>query len=432
MGRGDKKRSRAQYEEEGDFDQGASTLGIGATLAHIRSPEISLDGVTGRQHSHEQGNDPRTSGKYDWKTVESRSARHRKNKRRRKEEMLFKETHEGRTGKDRYPGLVFAELHKLQNMVKVSNLRDLLLYCLADGMAPQFVSVRHHLAIRKAVVLFVPGLEKGFVDGTIALANPDISKETPEKLGAQRNDSARADTPGEGENGSSRNLDVATQTVDHVGNWNISNASSPDEYLPLHLDVEKLHFSLHPLADIFAHAWPVRAAGDDKFSRVHSPLHTMLTVPLSSSREEKEQERNRKGPKAASAGKNWMNKPTPVTAFLASVDDLKANDYVIHPIHFSVDQKSHEATQRKDNKQSAENGWIDTPIERIEDGEPNAESPKGSLNAGRSVFAIDCEMCKVEGGEAALTRISIVNWEGTVVMDELVKPSLPITDYLTP
>ena len=32
----------------------------------------------------------------------------------------------------------------------------------------------------------------------------------------------------------------------------------------------------------------------------------------------------------------------------------------------------------------------------------------------------------------ALTRISIVGWDGTVIMDELVKPDKPIIDYLTP
>ena len=45
---------------------------------------------------------------------------------------------------------------------------------------------------------------------------------------------------------------------------------------------------------------------------------------------------------------------------------------------------------------------------------------------------MDCEMCKVEGDEMALTRSSVLDWDGGVVMDELVKPEKPIVDYLTP
>ncbi|KAL8954794.1 MAG: hypothetical protein Q9183_006929 [Haloplaca sp. 2 TL-2023] len=44
---------------------------------------------------------------------------------------------------------------------------------------------------------------------------------------------------------------------------------------------------------------------------------------------------------------------------------------------------------------------------------------------------MDCEMCTVEGGDSALTRISLVDWDGAVVMDSLVKPAKPIIDYLT-
>eukprot|EP00111_Clytia_hemisphaerica_P010892 TCONS_00031883-protein len=52
-------------------------------------------------------------------------------------------------------------------------------------------------------------------------------------------------------------------------------------------------------------------------------------------------------------------------------------------------------------------------------------------NNESEIFALDCEMCEVLGGEKALTRISIVNRELKTVYDTYVKPDLPIIDYLT-
>ena len=46
------------------------------------------------------------------------------------------------------------------------------------------------------------------------------------------------------------------------------------------------------------------------------------------------------------------------------------------------------------------------------------------------IYALDCEFCKANESQV-LTRISLLDFEGNVVFDELVKPAQEITDYVT-
>ena len=440
MGKGNRKRSRDQFEEDLTPDNPIpENVSVGATLAHLRTPELpAADRSSKPEASSDRGIGERTPGGEDWTTV-SKGSRHRRNKRRRKENNDEEAAREVRNGKSRYPGLTYTELHKLHSITRLGDLQTLLLYCLAEGTAPQWVSVRHHAAIRKAVVLMVPGLEKGMFDGTIPLAEPTGTNKPSEELKAPHNtESASNHAETESNEAELTSAEakshVATQTADHVGNRNWDANMTPDDYLPFNLDDDKLPASLQPLADIFVHLWPVKAPGDEKFSKVHSPLHAMLTAPVPKSQEEKEAAKNINGPKPPSASKYWENKPTPINTFLASKEDLQENDYTLHPAAFGTEEeKSFEVQRRKAAKETAEDGWIDTSVEKLEDGDvAESSKDKGSLTAGRAVFAMDCEMCTVQGGEAALTRISLVDWGGTVVMDELVKPDKPIIDYLTP
>lgn len=61
---------------------------------------------------------------------------------------------------------------------------------------------------------------------------------------------------------------------------------------------------------------------------------------------------------------------------------------------------------------------ISTPYERT-------SSPQR-----KTVIGMDCEMCMTEQG-SEVTRVTLVDFQGNTLYDELVKPENPIIDYLT-
>lgn len=392
MGSGNnKKRKHAQYAQDGP--NGNSSIGVGATLAHLRD-----------EPQPDKGPDDHESNSQEWTTV-------------------------GRGGKklkkNNYPSLGYSDLHKLHTSVNINHLQALVLYCLADATSPQFVSVRHHGMVRKAVVLLVPGLEKGMFDGSIQLDPP---VETLAKSPSSHN----------GANGSmvSSGESVGAVATDlETNGYNIKPPpKSPDDYLPTPLSPENLPVPLKPFADIFSHLWPVKAPGDEKYGRVHSPLHAMLNSAITKTQEEKMEDKQTKGAKPAREGKNWENKRTRITTFLSSAEELEENDYILHPASFTTPAEKEEGLRRRTKgKHIADDGWLDTMVDKLEEGIAKDEDiEKGSVTDGRSIIAIDCEMCIVEGGEMALTRISAAEWDGNVLLDEFVKPDKPIIDYLTP
>jgi RNA exonuclease 1 len=206
-------------------------------------------------------------------------------------------------------------------------------------------------------------------------------------------------------------------------------ALSPDDYYPKKLDRGRLPVPLKPLADLFPHVWPIKAPGDEKFAKVHSPLQAMLLAPIPRPKKDK----NAKGPQVANLN-GFAGTATPITEFLASTEELENNNYVLHPALFDS-QTARDALleARKSTNQSADDGWVDIATEQASTIKQENTNPSSSdLTAGRKILAIDCEMCKTGPEKFELTRISILNWRGVVVLDELVKPDAPITDYLTP
>ncbi|CAG8944397.1 unnamed protein product [Penicillium salamii] len=318
--------------------------------------------------------------------------------------------------KVKYPDLTYAD-GKLQSPIRIADLQGLLLYCFADGIAPQWISLKHSGHVRKVVVLMVPGLEMGMFDGTIPLTeNLDIGDQTQE---------------------TKPNLDDANTMPEDdratdYDRWK-KGLPLPDRshrFNPRSLVRNELLECLQPLADMFPHIWPVKAPGDNKYNKVHSPLQALL---LSAPPKTKNDDSRTKGARPAKVEKGFVPKRTPISTYVTSREDLQENDYILHPAYFTSDEeRKAQAGARQRGGQSEEDGWVDTHVSSLESAQPpDAEVEQGSMTAGRDVFALDCEMCITEGGQSELTRISIVGWDGAVVMDELVKPPRPVINYLT-
>jgi RNA exonuclease 1 len=325
-----------------------------------------------------------------------------------------------KTGKDghssgNYPEIKYSPNSRLQGFVKVSDLQGLVLYLLAEGGAPQWVAVRHHKSFQRVVVLMVPGLEEGMFNGRI-----DLSEPLPPRSGHDETSSGdqQDDVADSGKESPSKSSTPGQR----------SYGQTPDDYYPRKLDSEQLAPPLQPLADIFSYLWPVKSPGDDKYSRIYSPIYAMLNAPLEKSKSAE----TTKGSKALQS-KDWKNEPIRVTQLIASLDDLLDNQYDIHPAMYSNGETRQEGLEKRQRDKTTEaDGWRDTRVSSIEEGEvPENEIQSGSRTAGRDVISIDCEMCKTEGLVSELTRISVLAWDGTVLMDELVKPKNPVVDYLT-
>lgn len=306
------------------------------------------------------------NGGGDWQTVERRP--NKKSKKTPKPDG------------SNYPSITFSNQARLQSKVNLNQLRDLVLYIMADGTAPQWVSVKHRPQFRKIVTVLVPGLEEAMFK-----KNVDFSV---------------------------YNTKTPAQAVER-------QVTSPDDYYPRPLSEEKLPEALKPFAHMFPYLWPVRATGDDKQGRLHSPIVTFLTAPAPKAVEDK----GKKGPKPVRDPQGWQNVRTRITEFILTPEQYVENGFSIHPC-LLPDQEREAFVDPE--------GWTHTKVDKFEDGDvPENEIQQGSVTAGREILAIDCEMCMTGEKEFSLTRISVVNWDGKVVLDELVKPEKPITDYVT-
>jgi RNA exonuclease 1 len=303
-----------------------------------------------------------------------------------------------------YPKIKHSHNARLNNSTKVSDLQALALYILADGTAPQWVAVENRTSIRKVVVLMVPGLELDMFNGKIPLESSAIDDNT-----AKTNETAKP-----------KRIDIGR-----------------DDYYPASLRPERLPEPLKPLSEVFPHVWPILAPAESRgknFVKLHSPIHAMLSSQIPKTQEEKQLKKSgkHKGPLPQNS-KHWENQRTPATRYLATLADQQENEYVIHPAWFTTDEARNAAQERrKITRCTADDGWVDSHVACLEEGEiPERDIEQGSVTAGRRILAVDCEMCKDVNDVSVLTRISLVDWDGTVVMDKLVKPDTSIKDYVT-
>lgn len=382
---GNQSQELARKKRKLSHDDGSTNdIGMGQPLSLLRQPDLPEFNLTSARPLSESGPDElEARSSQEWQTVEH--GRKKKLKKVPKEHS------------SNYPTIEFSSQARPQTFVKIGDLQNLVLYILADGVAPQWISVRHRSEIRKVVVLMVPGLEKSM----FRTARDDL-------------------TAGEEADGNRKAL---PQDV-------YSNYFSPDDYYPNRLKSDDLPASMKPFADMFAHLWPVRTPGDDKFGRMHSPLHAMLTAPLT---KDKKEDKKRKGVKQVQEPHGWKNTRTRITEFIHVPEELLENDYTLHPSSYTVSSDRETlASHRKTSRTSEDDGWADSLVKDWGDGSvPEKEIEQGSITAGREVLAMDCEMCMTGENEFSLTRISVVGWDGSVVLDELVKPEKPITDYVT-
>jgi RNA exonuclease 4 len=63
----------------------------------------------------------------------------------------------------------------------------------------------------------------------------------------------------------------------------------------------------------------------------------------------------------------------------------------------------------------------------------NAKGPSIPLEEQAKYVAMDCEMVGVgmDGLQSALARVTIVDWNGEILLDEYIKPDCEVTDYRT-
>ncbi|KAK9247485.1 hypothetical protein V1506DRAFT_532064 [Lipomyces tetrasporus] len=242
----------------------------------------------------------------------------------------------------------------IKDKINVADLRDLVLWILADGVAPKWLSIYNKLGISHIATILVPGL-------------------TPDLFGV--------------------NLD-AIQPV--------STSSI----------VSKMPQELSFIRDHFEHLWPTRAPGDR--TKLFSPMTAFMNSPLTKADKNFLQKNG-----AAKKNSVYCSDNVPLKNFLMSAEELLDGDYPIHSATVVADD---------DDREELEEGWVETAPRTAD----QTHEKKGTIMVQNiyRVYGLDCEMCLTTHG-SALARVTIVNWNREVVMDELVLPDNPITDYLT-
>lgn len=308
-----------------------------------------------------------------WEVVETRKS----NKKKKKAKLLPE--HDGP------PAFRFSTL--ITSPLRINQLQGLVLYLLADGVAPQWVAVQQAKKIDQVVVLLVPGISKGELESFVRAVDDDGATD-----GLQ-----------------------ATSNNGHSANGNMNGMVQGQE------DTGSGSVSPEPDSKGTFHILPVKAPGDKQTGRLYSSLQAMLISPEPKS-------------KNADYKKRDAFKPTqtPVTEFVHTVDELIAAEYPIHRALFTNSKDADLERQRREAAgQATSDGWVDTDVEVSQPLIDDKQKSISTLSKGLNIYAIDCEMVLTTDDRYSLARISVLNWLGKQVMDKHVKPELPVKDYFT-
>jgi len=407
------KRKFDEYDQEAQRSNKLDDCqGVGQLLAELKNPPAKelhssarsgFEGISLDDSPPESAPLPTLSP--EWRTVGCKKKEKPKRKRAGDEKDRIK-----------YPELTCHG--NLTGPIRIADLQALTLYTLADGIAPNWVAFKHAHHTRKVVMLMVPGLDKGMLDGTISIDGHSALAYgvEVESFTNGRAESSICNLDGQKEKYLAWTKDISAK---------LTNKGNPTE-----INKKALPQALQPLADIFQDMWPVKAPGDSRYAKLYSPIQAVLISPLPKSKDRKAT----KGPKAPAEEKDWHSQRTAITEFIHTAEELREADYPLHPAVFEgdADAASLEHDRRQQTGQNAQEGWVDTRVcSNSECIVSSTDVQQGSITSGRTVFAIDCEMVLTVDDKYSLARISVVDWSGKTVLDELVKPSLAIKNYYT-
>ena len=282
-----------------------------------------------------------------------------------------------------------------------------MLYALADGVAPTWLAVNNAKQIKKVVVLMVPGLDR----------------QTLEDVKLWESILADGGTEGEADNSSPKPENIVPDQP--KASTVISSAGSTPE---IDTDPEAKTPPL-PRERLLEFILQVRAPGDSRMSKVHSPLQNMLIAPFPESSKQKSKG-NGKDEKSFQAVR------THIASFVHSADEMRDAEYPIHPAAFtnSPDAKMEQERREQTGQSTAFAGWVDTMVNVSRPTIQLTSSPKPHLDPrtrGLKPYALDCEMVLTTDDKYSLARISLVDWSGKTILDKYVRPSLPIKNYFT-
>ncbi|KAL7269559.1 hypothetical protein RUND412_007776 [Rhizina undulata] len=318
-----------------------------------------------------------------------------------------KKAKKGKSSRDRnYPEFAISPT-KLRKTVHLGDLQGLVMWLVADGVAPQWLLVRHKPEIRKVVVLMVPGLTMDMFDGTTDLhpkSAPEIEDEDLGIMISRASDGGPEDLDSDGPE-----IPVAAK----------NNTEETENFFPIPLEKSKLAPCLHPFAEVFTHIWPIKCTGDYRQNKLHSPIGSFLNSAVP---------KNVNVNPGRSAG---SQKRVRVSQLLMTLPELIENEYPLHSSQLEERRRGLGLEETEEDRAEFERkkaeGWVETDLSK---GNGKDKNEGGSVTEGMTIYSIDCEMCRTSEG-LELARISVLGWDGNTVYDTLVKPEREITDYLT-